>query len=249
MDVVRIEVKIRRQRLAVLQLEKNGNIIIVIVIVVIIISSIRRSDLRKVLPPGPKKFSRNDSKPGGPEQVGGRHHHLKQLDVGYPLCVHHFLRVRFQLDVLDLDEEDVIDFMLSPGRSWSVSDNISSPVVQTCKELEVFDRNLRRRNSKLVLKFANGRALDPRHVSSLHFFRPVNFRGLVAKERVGTAGVGPNAWEGNLLLGSLLEEELSLVVEEEHRERAVKFAPRSLRAEDVRLVLVVVTDYLVLHVQ
>ena len=51
-------------------------------------------------------------------------------------------------------------------------------------------------------------------------------RGRVAVQRVAAAGVGPDAGEGDLAGGALLQQQLALGREEEHGESAVQQAPR-----------------------
>lgn len=91
--------------------------------------------------------------------------------------------------------------------------------MNTGKEVEVVKGDLLDLDAKLVVELALGSALSTRD--------GVNEVGASLAgdaERVRAAGVGPHVGERNLLGGSLLEEELVLVVEEEDGKGAVKEA-------------------------
>lgn len=85
-----------------------------------------------------------------------------------------------------------------------------SLVVDSCQEVEVFKGDLVLVDAKLVFQLAlSGTLCSSNGVDQV-------CAGLGGNaQRVRAAGVGPHVWEGNLLSGALLKEQLVLVVEEE----------------------------------
>ena len=105
----------------------------------------------------------------------------------------------------------ILTFMLAP---FAVARSL---VVDPGKEVELLDRHLLLLDTKLVIKLALRGALDA--LNSIGEGRTSLARNT---EGMRAASVGPHVWEGDLLCGALLEEELVLVVEEEDGEGAVK---------------------------
>mmetsp|Transcript_29203 Transcript_29203/g.75180 ORF Transcript_29203/g.75180 Transcript_29203/m.75180 type:complete len:216 (-) Transcript_29203:307-954(-) len=117
-----------------------------------------------------------------------------------------FVGVDLVLDVL-LGEEDVVNLVLAPHTI-----TLKSFVVHAGEELEVFGLHIS--DAELMIELADSSVLGALYSVGL----------IISVKGMGAAGVGPHLGEGDLLVSPLLEEELVLRVEKEHRESTVEKA-------------------------
>mmetsp|Transcript_103333 Transcript_103333/g.230813 ORF Transcript_103333/g.230813 Transcript_103333/m.230813 type:complete len:212 (+) Transcript_103333:82-717(+) len=122
---------------------------------------------------------------------------------------------------IGLCQEDVIELVLSP-LSWLGLCGVCCAIVQARDEPESLGRQLRRPDAKLVLQFSDGCPFHARHIARLHLLRAVDLTQLLAAERVGTTSIGPDEREGDLRVGTLLQQQATLPIEEEDGEGAVQ---------------------------
>mmetsp|Transcript_14506 Transcript_14506/g.43587 ORF Transcript_14506/g.43587 Transcript_14506/m.43587 type:complete len:789 (-) Transcript_14506:136-2502(-) len=191
----------------------------------------------EVLPPRGHEALHDDAEPGRPQQPRARLHHVLQLLEGDPLGVLHLLRVRVDLHVVHLREEDVVDLVLSPGALLAVRDHVGGPVVHAREELHGLHRHVAGADAELVVELAHGGALHAGHAPERHIQRRVHLGGVEAVERVRAARVRPHVREGDLVRRALLQQELALLVEQEDAEGAVQDAALRRRVEAMHLVL------------
>ena len=204
----------------------------------------------KVGPPLGEEAFGDDSEPGGPEQAGGGVHEFFKLRQGDVLSGVDFIGVALDGEGGggDLEEEDVVYFVLAPFGRGAVGDCISCPVMQAGQELEFFNGHLRGRDTELVFELADGRAFDALDCAGGDVLGGVDFGGAEAAQGVGAAGVRPNLGEGNLGCGALLQQETAGLVKEEDGEGPVELAAGLFGREAVAVVLVFRAQELVLIV-
>ena len=202
----------------------------------------------QVLPPLVEEVCGDDPEPGRPQQAGVWRHHGLELRLRHVFVVPDLLGVWREVDVGDLDEEDVVELVLPPGRPGAVCHGVLRAVVQASQELEVFHGDLLGGDPELVLELPDRRGLDAWRRAVGDVLGAVDLGWAVAAEGVRAAGVCPDVRERDLVAGSLLEEQAVLGVEEEDGEGAVKEGRRGVLVELVAVVLVVLAYEIVVLV-
>ena len=209
----------------------------------------------QLVPPLEQKLLADQLEPGGKHQVQVLEH-LFQFRLRHPLEVSDLVVVSVDGEaVRHLTDQDVVDFVFTPLRG-GVSQR--RHVVDSRQELEDVDGDFLRGDPQFVLQLTLGGVL-----STLNgVFQRVDIVGtsqdtklLRHTKRVRAAGVGPHVGKSDLLIGALLKQKLTVLVEQEHQERPVQQpvvdivhdVAQLLRAQPHRLVVVVQHDAQLLH--
>mmetsp|Transcript_239 Transcript_239/g.659 ORF Transcript_239/g.659 Transcript_239/m.659 type:complete len:303 (+) Transcript_239:161-1069(+) len=194
-----------------------------------------RHGVVQILPPLEATALHDALEPRRPQQIGLLQHlfHFRDRQV---LALRDFIRIDLHCGLLDLQKDDVIDFVLAPRRGVAVRDGVGRPVMEPVDEPHVLHRQLIGSDAQFLLQFAHGGIAD-----ALHFWvrlrQHVDLVWCHAMQGMRAACVSPHAREGDLAVGAFGEEHLALRVEEEEGEGAVQDAARRIVAERVRLLL------------
>ncbi len=122
-----------------------------------------------------------------------------------PSDLGHFVGVRAHFEVLDPAHQQVVDLALNPSLV------LARLVPETTDVRQVVHRH--RFNAQLLLQLSNGGPTNAQPVRLFAFFGDI--------ERMGATGVGPDSREGDFVVGTALQQQPAVLVEQHHGKRPV----------------------------